>query len=291
MYVLPGWDLRKVGLACVHVTEATGSLTFGVVADASGFQSSNGSGASLEVEDADTRWCHEDLSSVLGTGVHDDWAGAFEFALEEGSRRFGNTRGYTVTWSRAAQTYTISATAENTALSFTTVAGALTAAGGTHMRRILGFSGNSASAASHTGTIRPYYSVVPAAALLSRVTRPHAQRGLISGMVTANGAHYAVAPTTLARIAEATCMFESAAGTLAGAGTAVFTTDATATVPWSWEHFFNHVSATEPFRVDDGTHDWVLTLQPDAAHFDPQRHAPDWDMWSVKLAGHYEGAL
>lgn len=292
MYVLPGFDFRRTAIACIYVTEATGPLSFGVIVDSAGFQRTNSSGTVTGVSDADTQWCHEDLESIMGTGKYDDFRGGLAAALTAGSAAHGNTLTYLVSWSRANQRYTLTTISGSFALSFTTVAGVLTAAGGTHMRRILGFSGDSASAASHEGTIRPYYSIVPAAALLSQVTRPRAMRGLISGMVTANGSHYAVAPTTVRRIAEASCRFESAAAaTIAAAGTPVFTTDITSGVPWSWEHFFDHVSAIEPFRVDDGTHDWVMTLQPESAHFDPTRDQPDYDMWHIKLAGYYEGSL
>ena len=193
-----------------------------------------------------------------------------------------------MTWTRAAQTYAISASGGNIAINFS----AIDATAGARIRLALGYAGNLSSGASHTSTVRPYYSVLPAATALSRVTRPHARRGFIRGAVTADGGHFAVAPTDLARYCEASVMFESqAGGSPSTAGTAVFASDTGGLAPWTWEDFFDHVSAIEPFRADDGTHDWVMTLEPESAHFEPERAEADWDMWHVPLRGFYEGAL
>ncbi len=291
LYVLAGWDFGRVGTMSMMVTENTGSLTFAVVCDEDGVQSADWTGsavADLEVEDDDTAYCHEDLTSVLGSGQYDDFATALALGLTEGSRRYGNTRTYTVTWNRANQTYAIGVSAGTFAVSFS----AIDSAQGERMRLLLGYASNLGQAATHTTTVRPYYSIVSAATALSRVTRPHARRGTVRGMVTSSGAHFAVAPAQLARYCEATVMFESTAGgSPSTAGTAVYASDTGGLAPWTWEDFFDHVSAIEPFRVDDGTHDWVMTLDPDMAHFEPERHQPDWDMWHIVLSGFHEGSL
>jgi len=73
---------------------------------------------------------------------------------------------------------------------------------------------------------------------------------------------------------------------------ATFTRSATAAVPWTWRHFFEHVRASEPFLVADGTDNTVHLLRPDAAGFRPTRTVANWnDRWDISLATIVEGRL
>lgn len=135
--------------------------------------------------------------------------------------------GVTVAFDYAsALRYTITSTPART-LSF---AGA--GAAGALMAQLLGFTNSTfGSATSFVGTVRPYYVI--RTQLPTRVD----PSGIYEVETTARrvsdtGYGYAVSPTTVQRAMSLEHHFEPIA--------AVFTDRATASAPWTWQHFFEH---------------------------------------------------
>lgn len=287
--VQAGFDFARIGRAVLRVTESTGPQTFTVIFDASGVSYAQSDGATgLTSISASTTYAHESMETVMGTGNYRRFSTVLESALEAASAAIGNARNYTVTYSTTTHAYTIAVTGDTIAMSFT----APDAVAGERMRRVLGFAGNTSAASSSTGTRRPYYLVLPSSSSRSRVQRDYEQGGLITGAISADGSHYAIAPSSLPVLYDLTFEFESQpAATVAGAGTAVYEADATTTVPWSWQALYEHVRAHEPILIADGSESTVHYLRPDSAHFSPQRRQIDWDMWDVTLATYLEGRL
>ena len=272
--------------ATITVTEATGSLDLDITCDGNGIQYDDGG---AQVDDADTQWCHYNLSGVLGTGIYDDFAGALKGVLDEASLQVGNTWTYTVTFNASAYTYTISAAEGNTALTFSGTPGS-------RMRNLLGFTANQGSAASHTSDMRPYYVVIPQLGSRSKLTTYREPGNLIGGAIASDGTHYSIHPQSLPKHYEWTHEFEQHEGdTIAGAGTGVFIQEHGDTlVPWTWEHFFQHVRASEPFGLLDSTTEigdelFVHYLRPEHAHFAPKRRQVDWDKWDIEMRTFWEG--
>lgn len=277
-----GWDFARVNTHKMLVTESTGSLAFQIVCDSNGVQHATSAGGSLVVSDSDTAWAHTDLTSVMGTGSYDDFAGALETALTAGSAANGNTWTYAVSYSEGA--YTISASAAGTpqsiALGFSTLSD-----DGTSMRQLLGFSGDQASATSHTSDVRTYYTIVTAQGAKSQVREDEHLPGAISGAVSMGGQHYAIGPTEFVTLHDFTCMFESKAAT--------FKRSAAANPPWTYQHLFEHAQAIEPILVVDSgaSESTVHTMRPEGAYWHSLRAQPDWDMFHIEFLTYVDGRL
>lgn len=274
-----GWDFARIGSAKMLVTEFTGSLAFQIICDSSGIQYATSAGGSVTVVDSDTSWCHTDLSSKLGTGQYDDFPGALKAALDAGSAALGNNLSYDVTWSDAQYSIVVDAS-DFAAFTFSTLSDA-----GTTMRRILGFSGDSSSAHGHLSDVTPYYTIEAAMPSKSNVKREYHQGGMVNQRVSNSGAHYGIGPQAFAKYYDFELWYESAA--------AVFSADATSAVPWTYEHFWEHVQASEPFVCVDSvaSQNTVHYLTAQGADFDLARHQQDWDKWKIAFRTIYEGTL
>jgi hypothetical protein len=92
-------------------------------------------------------FCHSDISSLVAG--YDDFAGQTKSQMDGASP---NGLTYTVTWSEAAQAYTIAVSSGTVSLTFPVTDN------GVRMRRVLGFSGSQSTAASHTSDQQPWYA-------------------------------------------------------------------------------------------------------------------------------------
>ena len=224
-------------------------------------------------------YCHSDLTSVLGTGNYDDFAGALKTALDASGASSG---AFTVTWSTSTLLYTISNAAANFDLTFPNTAA------GNRMADALGFTRNtttSSTAASLSGTRRPYYVIDGAMGGRSGWTRVYEGDDITSQAEAEDGSTYASARSVAPLYDDWTVPFETLAAT--------FELEALTAVPWTWEAFFKHSRGIHPFAVFDDTGNTVHVLRgPRGARFKPARASEDWDgRWSIDLLTINRGAL
>lgn len=269
-----GWDHDVIGEARCSVTDSSG--TYNVFVNSSGFQHDVGG---TTVVQSTTLYSHTPLFSVLGTNQYLSLGAYMALTLNDAVP--GAVPTHSVTWDGAAQQYTWSVTSGTVAVTFpATDAGAL-------MRRILGFSGNLSAAASHVSDVTPYYVINSARGGRSKASGPYRAPGRVEGSESLGGRHYATKVLGSLNYDDFTAMLETKAATFIDA--------ATAAVPWTWEHFFDHCSAIEPFAVIDDVASTVHFLRPAGAVFDEgrrQRQKMDYDgFWNLRLLTYIKGTL
>lgn len=229
-----GWDFAAIGQCDLKVRDSAGS---GTVSFTSGL------------------YCHDDLQSVLGSGNYDDFSTILASQLNALSSPAGT---FTVSWSDTTY-YTISYSGGtgNLVLIFTTPGAA-----GTRMRQVLGFTGNSAAAASHTSNATPYYCFDCTQGAPGLATDDYEPEDVAKEGELDDGTHFGVARTSSPKYNDFTIQFETREKT--------YKRDASSTVPWTLEHLFEHCRNVEPIKVDDGgTDDRVVFLRAEGASFKP----------------------
>lgn len=213
-----------------------------------------------------------DGASGLGTAIYDDFATAFQAALNALENK------YTVTFAPSTGLYTITRSAGVFTLTFAATATA------TSMRRILGFSATTGSAISHTSDVLPYYWIAPALPAVGGNSRPFHSEGVAFGGMSATGIPYGLAVDTPAKLETLTFMAES--------NTATFIDDLVAAVPFTWEAMFDHVMNEHPIGYHTGTNPGriYMLLSDGGAQFSERNRErllqPEWDAaWHVTLRG------
>lgn len=201
---------------------------------------------------------------------------SFQDALANAIATAGVT-GVSVGFSLSTLRYTITSTPART-LDF---AGAGTA--GALMAQLLGFANSTfGSATSFVGTVRPYYVI--RTQLPTRVD----PSGIYEVETTARrvsdtGYGYAVSPTTVQRAMSLEHHFEPIA--------AVFSDRASASAPWTWQHFFEHcgryqepiLSYGQPYVAAEDSTLWQL-ITPNFTRDVRERQVRGLDAyWRVKL--------
>lgn len=250
-----GWDIARVG---THTLSVTGNLGTQTVSITTG------------------TYCHTDLTSVLGTGNYDDFAGALKAALDASGAASG---AFTVTWSTSLLTYTISNAANFTLTYSNTDAG-------NRMADALGFTRNTttASATSTASTRRPYYVIDGAMGARSSWTRNYEGDDVTSQAEAEDGSTFTMARSVAPQYEDWTVPFEELE--------AVFSAKAVTAVPWTWQHFFEHSRGIEPFAVFDDDGNSVHVLRGRGTSFKPARVQQDWDeLWNVELLTIRRGTL
>lgn len=253
-----GWNVSRVG---THTLSVTGNVSTQTVSITTG------------------TYCHTSLAGVLGSGNYTAFAAALKTALDASGASSG---AFTVTWSTSTLTYTIVNASANFDLTFPNTAA------GNRMADALGFARNSTVSsvgASLTGTRRPYYVIDGAMGGRSGWTRVYEGDDIVSQAEAEDGSTYAVARTVAPLYDDWTVPFETLAAT--------FELEASATVPWTWEAFFEHSRGIEPFGVFDDSGNTVHVLRgPRGARFKPSRASEDWDgRWSIDLLTINRGVL
>lgn len=187
--------------------------------------------------------------------------------------------GFTCTWSAPTLAFTI-ANASNFTLTWT-------GAAGTNLRRMLGFSSNVSSTMSAVSDVRPYYVISSEVDARSDVTDVYEPDGIVEEAVADGGPAFAVSKETSELLSDWVQAMEPLEAT--------FTRNATAAVPWTWQHFFEHLRGAHPFAVVDNGATTVHQLRAEGAGFSRvtrERVVRDWDgLWNVRHMTRDLGAL
>jgi hypothetical protein len=250
--VAAGWDFARIGAFSVQVTDAGGSNT---IAFALGTYS------------------HVDISTVVT-----DYA-SFPVALQTALNAATNlTNTYAITYNAVTNRYSFSATGG--AWSF--------ASANAVAQRVLGLdvaAGNSTAGPffyTYAPVNQPYYGILGEMGAASNKTDDYEPNAITEGAVADDGTPYAVSVTTAPVYCDFVLPLEPKAKTHERA--------ATATVPWTFQHFFRHVRGSEPFAVVDDIETTVHKLRADATHFRPQQVTVDYDdHWNVPFQTHVLG--
>lgn len=250
-----GWNVATLGTMTLSVTGNLGTASVSITTGT---------------------YCHTDLSSVLGSGLYDDFAGALKAALDASAT---SSTAYVVTWNTSTLVYTI-ATVAGCSLTFPN------SEAGNRMADALGFTRNSTTSTltTQTSTRRPYYVIDGAMGARSSWSRLYEGDDIVSQAEAEDGSTYSVARTTAPKYEDWTVQFEELE--------AVYSAKAVTAVPWTWQHFFEHSRGIEPFGVFDDDGNSVHVLRARGARFKPARVQSDWDgVFNIELQTINRGAL
>lgn len=250
-----GWSVDEDGQYDVTITESAG-------------------GVATTVSIASGLYCHTDIQAIVAG--YDDFAGDLKAALEAASP---NALTYTVTWSTSAQTYTISVSSGTVSLTFS-------GNNGLRMRRVLGFSGNQSTAASHTSDIGCFYAITCTEDGPSDVSDEYEDSDVCAEAEADDGSHDGIAWQQVAIYDDYTIKFEPLA--------IVFKRHASSSLPWTHQHFFEHVRNVHPFltRNTIASENTVRYIRADQARFRPSRVVSDWDeLWDIDHGTRVKGRL
>lgn len=203
--------------------------------------------------------------------------GAMSFGVELQARLNALVPGFTVSFNTSTLAYTIAHGTFPFAFTFNGDEGA-------NLARALGFSGDRASALSHTSDVRPYYlieSYLDAWSKVSDVYEP--DEDVVQEAVSDGGEVALVARDTIELWSDWTQAMEPEAS--------VFTRHAPASTPWTWQEFFKHCRGGHRFKVYEdfaaGDSLGVYTLRAEGATFGQRtraRVAADWrERWDITL--------
>jgi hypothetical protein len=215
-------------------------------------------------------YAHVDISSVASG--YTSLATALQTALNAASNLSGT---YTVTYSQTTNKYTISADIPFSFASANTVA-----------QQIMGLDAAAGSSVANAlvSPNQSHYGILGAMGAVSNKSDDYEPDYITEGGVADDGSVYAVSVTTAPVYCDFVLPLEPKAKTHERA--------ASATVPWTFQHFFKHVRGTEPFLVVDDVENTVHKLRSDATHFRPERVTVDYDdHWNVPFATHVLGRL
>lgn len=165
----------------------------------------------------------------------------------------------------------------------------------TNMAQILGFSGSTGLALSHTSDIRPYYTILPAIEARSMMTDEYEPEGMVFEAVTDGGDAFQVSKgsdevwSDWMQVAET----DVAPSVATEPGTPVFERQATAEVPWTYQHAWrHHRTGAHPFLVTDGSEQAIHVLRGEGSSLKPTRFATqDYPLWSVSFKTRLLGRL
>lgn len=219
---------------------------------------------------------------VADTGsVYASFAAYLKILLDVYSSAAGDTAVWTVTWSHANLTYTISPSI-----------GTFTAVLNTQMRQIIGATADiSVATASFTSTVRPYYVIRPNNDSWRSDRHDYEPDGIALEEETDDGDAYGLARTAGPRYFEITQLFEPMA--------AVYDEQASGSVPFTWykafksvRHFERVLLAQAPWTqssISYGAADIFANfrLRAKGASFRPDRHVATPAVntyWKIPLA-------
>lgn len=221
------------------------------------------------------RFCHVDIGSVMGTGIYDDIASRIKSVMD--------AAGGGVTYAVTFDTSTLRFSIQRSVAAVWTI----TSATNTVARNVLGVNSFPVSSDANgllTTQITPYYVIAGALGAASETTDDYEPDGVAAGAVADDGVPYAVSRLTAPTLSDFTIMFETEA--------AVRARKASASVPWTWEHFMKHVRGAQPFLVQDGVDSTVHKLRPEIARHKPRRAEKEWNAyWHERLETYVLGRL
>lgn len=270
-----GWDYARIGSGTFTLTASTGAH-----------------GADTVTWNTGT-YSHIDLSSVTGTSTYVSWATTLQTYLNSLG---GGRPTYTVTFSTTTMRYSFSASSGTLALAFPATAA------GTRAKHILGFSADVAATSSPiVSDLRPYYAIRAAVEGPSAYTFYKEDGSKIASDIADDGvSQYGITPRTLAKFIEWEQRMESQSAPasqltsgVASSGAGVRTGDASSAVPWTWEHFFQHVRLWEPFAFHNttGPAGIVCKMRKEASFFSPVMVTSDLSsLWNIPIKALYLGS-
>lgn len=225
-----------------------------------------------------------DLSSLIGTGLYTGFSAKLKTQMD--------TAGggpYTITYTPSTTSYKLSRTG-----------GSWTITSGTNtvMRNILGTGATFPISSVNNGgvheidlnpavtatAVRPYYVIVGTLGAASDDTDDYEPDEIASVGETDDGSSYSVHRTEAATYRDFSVQFEPQA--------AMFSRFAASAVPFTWQHFFAHARATEPFIVSDDIEQTAYKLRGESVKFRPLRVVPDWnEYFHVRLMAYVLGRI
>lgn len=248
-----GWDFSRIGSFVIEIT-TNEPVTFTTTISSGTYS-------------------HLDMQSILGSGNYDEFLNPLIAALNAAAaaatptpstRTFNDSSYANGVYSIVANTGTIVATANTN-----TVA-----------RRILGLSTIPTSAAiSFASEVRPYYYLVPSVTARSNVTDDYEGGEIAWDGEADDGNSYGISRLTPPLYHDWVQAAEAKA--------ACFKNSATSSVPWTYQHLFEHCRNIEPIYVQDslggsGTDDMIVKLRADSCKWKPRRVWADFDdRWDI----------
>lgn len=251
---MPGWDFQRDNASLQVKDTISGDL--------------------VEIAYTTGKYCHVNISSVVSTYVS-----AFSTKLATDINAGpGTLAGYTVSFSQATGKYTIGNGGGN-AFTIKGPSGATLA--GTAAGLLLGFSTDQSGTNSYISDYRCQHWIETTIGAKSVVSDDYEPPGMVVGAFADGGAHYAIGVSSAIKYGDFDVEFETKAK--------VFKRSAIASIPYTFEHLFEHARGDQPIAVvdDDET---VYYLRPDGGSFKPRRHAIDYDgLWSIPFRCIMEG--
>lgn len=218
-------------------------------------------------------YAHVDLQAIMGTGEYDDFATALKTAMDAAA----SPRTFTVSYSTSSMAYTITPDSGTILLTTST---------NTVMRSILGYNSlPTVAAASTSSQIRPYYVIDTNVDAQSSVSGRYEPSGISVDGEADNGDAFGVSREEAPTYFDWTQMMEPIA--------VVYTSDASASVPWTYEALFKHARNVEPIYYESATYPLtsaVYKLRADGTSWRPQRVTADSDVqWNIPFRARYLG--
>jgi len=272
-----GFDLARTGALGVEIRDAASANPFQVAM-------TTGRHAFYDIS-AISGVTHTDLATALAAAINAAKTGAyaapFSVTASAAGSDYNDGPVYVIDYNSGATNFELNFSA------------ATTAADGTRLRRVLGFTADQTGSAEYTSNARPYYVTVPQKPGRAKFDGDYEPEGSAAVEAVADSsASYSLSPTTVETRQDWEHQFELLAG--------VFTTEApdgttAGDVPWSWQHAWEHARAIEPFVVTDGSDQSVHKLRAEGAAFDKQARRQvfgDFDgLWHISMRTRLLGRL
>lgn len=238
-YLLAGWNTARVPMGFADLDDNIAGAAFPT-------------GAFVL---ASAKYAHVDLSSVMGSGLYDDFATALAAIMN--STHTGPGSVFTVAWSSSTLSYTIGSSSD-VYLDFRSTPGRnLAAALGfnyLHDDATGGSAGDPYNVLIATtvavSNVVPYYALALDRDGVSAFRRPYEVSGQTKRQVSVNGSAYSVGPLTREERFDASIRFQSLE--------TVWTSEADDSVaPWTYEALVKHVRCHEPVLLHTPTLDLI----------------------------------
>lgn len=232
-------------------TAEFGTLTF----------SGNSGGGAVETDVTAGTYCAETMASISAVSGYTSFATAVAAAMTTsmGDSVTGsfNTSTLAYTFTRAAgnATWTIGADEGDADIA--------------RLGRFCGFSTSLSGTDSITSDVTPWFVIETAIDGKSKVTDEYEPDGILSVAEADDGSSYSVSRVTAPIYEDWRFKFESLAAT--------FKREATSSVPYTFQHFVEHVRAAHPFWVRNADDSAVYKMRAKGAIFTPARVTEDFD--------------
>lgn len=261
------FDIARFGALAVKTTDETGTQEIVL-----------SSGLYIHTTIASVHSLYTAFAAALATALNASSPGAGTFTVT-----WNGSTGYTIAYDNDADWQ----------LTFSTTT---VAANGTRMKQVLGMTGDRTGAASYSSQCRPYFVLLPAIQGRSQMSDEYEPDGIVQESVGDDGQIAAlVAVETSERWMDwqQAAETETAPSTFSDNGTPPYKRQATAAVPWTYQHAWeHHRTGFDPILVIDGSSSDVTQMRADGASFRPRRMAgDDFGVWQIPFRVRLLGRL